>query len=99
SDLDPQSTWKLHVVLTITYLTGWPIALLMRRGSTPGPALAVQAKVVTIPGGRYAPEVRAADQNVQLTPGREVARLLRSVLDPDGGIALGVDGGVQAIDS
>jgi hypothetical protein len=99
SDLDPHSTWRLQVVLTITYLTGWPIALLTQRGSTPGPALAVRAAAVTIPGGRYAPEVRAADQNVQLTPGREVARLLRPVLDPEGRIALDVPGGVQAIDS
>jgi hypothetical protein len=97
SDLDPQCKWKLHAVLTITYLTGWPTTLLMQLGSTGGPALAVRAESLTIPGGRYAAEVRAVDQSVQLTPGREVVRLLRSVLGPDGGIALEVHGGVQVI--
>jgi len=99
SDLDARSKWRLSVVLRITYLTGWPTALLAQIGSPCGPTFDLRASSLAIPGRMYVPAVRAGEQEVQLRIAPEVVRLLRSAIGPDGRLTLDIGGQAQTIAS
>jgi hypothetical protein len=99
SDLDLRTRWQLRVALRAIYLTGWSPAWLAALGTPDGPTVDLWQKTATIPGRLYAPEVLANRQQIQLTLGTELVRMLRSVIDADGRFKLELHAAGQQLSS
>jgi hypothetical protein len=96
SDLDARTKWQAGVALKTIYLTGWSPAWLAALGTRDGPTVNLRNKTAAIPGRLYALEARA-DPQVELTIGNDLVRILRSVLDLDGGFRFELNGSLQKL--
>jgi len=99
TDLDTRSQWLFRVALTVMYCTGLPVSVLASLGKRSGTAWEPSDGLLTFTRDTHPALAALTIEQAQVRIAPEIARQLRSVLGPAGGLQVRLGAAVQPLET